>query len=237
MAKKYVRVNDTLAKGLATRHLREVSEAIKEGASRAEQVKRTGTRLGPSYNYKVKQLQEKCKTVRISTNITGGKKDPERSFDILYWHSNGKELSIRLEGWKREKKAIYFMGPLILCTITHHFCARVYERLNTTELNRVEKELELCAYVIFQIHINNIEFQLITDGSVWVPTKNGLYIINKRDKSTPKVRTFISKEELKNDPKQNTYYNKCVSEKCLSIKYQRKNSNKREEIKIPIPKI
>ena len=50
---------------------------------------------------------------------------------------------------------------------------------------------------IFQIHINNIEFQLITDGSVWVLTKNGLYIINKRDKSTPKVRTFISKEELK----------------------------------------
>ena len=55
-----------------------------------------------------------------------------------------------------------------------------------------------------------------------MPTKNGLYIINQKDKnSPPTVRTFIDKTKLKKDPEQKDYYEKCLNEKCLLIKYQK----------------
>jgi hypothetical protein len=231
----YVRVNATLAKGLANRHLREVSEVIKEGVNRAEKIKAPRKGLGPAYNYKVKVLQEIYKKVQISAYTSGRKKDVERAFHIFYWYSDEKKLSIKLEGRQRDKHHIYNRGPTSLCIITRHFCARVYERLNTNKLERVEKELAACAYIIFQLHIDNIEFHFIKDGRVRVPTENGLYIINQKDKnSPPTVRTFIDKTKLKKDPEQKDYYEKCLNEKCLLIKYQKKNSNKTEIKKIPL---
>jgi len=231
----YVTVNATLARGLTTRHLREISEAIEEGAIRAEKIKGTGSGLNPTYNYEVKKLQEKYKKVSINEHSIGGKKSAERKYFILFWYSDEKELSIKYESWKRKKKRIFCSGPITLCTITPHFCARVYERLNTNKLKRVEEELAACAYVIFQLYLKDIEFHLIVGGSVWVPTENGLYIIDQRNEELPPtVRTFISEAEFKKNPQYMDYYEECLSKNCLSIKYKRKNSNKTEIKKIPL---
>jgi len=231
----YVRVNATLAKGLAIRHLREVSEVIKEGVNRAEKIKAPRTGLGPAYNYRIKVLQEIYKKVQISTSISGRKKDVERAFYIFYWYSDEKKLFIKLEGQERIKRHIYNRGPITLCTITRHFCERVYERLNTNKLECVEEELAACAYIILKLHAGNIEFHCIKDGRVRVPTKNGLYIINQKDKnSPPTVRTFVDKTKLKKDPEQKDYYEKCLNEKCILIKYKKKNSNTTEIKKIPL---
>lgn len=212
-------VNETLARGLRKRLIRENEQVLQHNLKRAKQNFHPGSqRLGCVYRNILKSVREIYADNIIHTHQECiGKKSEVTVFS--FWDTEDGRLYAK--GVRVYRKKPRDIETLTFCRISDHVCERLYERLNSTSVDVVKQELSSVFEVMVRLGgINFRHHQLAV--SIHVPTMHGLFVLDRGCGGEWIVKTWINKDMF--DEVQCGYYKKCVDAGCFEVKLKKKNS-------------
>jgi len=213
-------VNESLAKGLRKRFIREHEQSLQQNLGKAKRdFHLPSQRLGCVYRNVARSIRQ-----IYADNITHvyrdhiGRKSETTAFS--FWDTYDGHLYAR--GIRVSRKNPRNPEYMNFCRISDHVCERIYERLNTTSINVVKQELVSVFEVMNGLDSINFEHYQLA-ASIMVPTTRGLFVLDRCEDEEWVVKTWLNEDMF--DEVQRGYFKKCLDDGGFDVKLKLAKSN------------